>query len=105
VEVVAPTVFFPNKSNFSLNPYDLYEFLIAYNNFYYSDVSNKIDKLNFRIKDSKKVIAILYSYSLLTFKNQNDDLFSNYREQELRDEFESYKIVLTKCLYHYYKPL
>jgi hypothetical protein len=76
---------------------------IANNDVIYDDVIRKINEL--QIEMGSSVFDILYDYSLIILKDQQGDLFFNYREEKLIDNLENYKVVLPKCLYHYYKPL
>lgn len=69
------------------------------------DVIKKIEDLVFNM-ESKSVLNILMSYSLLIYQNRSGDVFFTYRESNLEaHDIDSFYITLPKCIYHYYKPI
>lgn len=86
---------------------NIFNYIANNNDLYYRDVINKIEKEmegESQLK-SDVIFGILYNYSLLILKNEQDELFFNYREDKLIDDIENYKVSLPKCLYHLYKPI
>lgn len=68
-------------------------------------IIEEADKLGFE-STGKKVVDILFNYSLLIYKNKFGELFFNYREFHIENlDVEDLSVTLPKCMYHYYRPL
>ena len=64
-----------------------------------------ISKLTWTI-DSKNVLSLLLDYSLIIYKNSDDELFFNYRQNPtLEQRGQRMYLTLPKLIYHYYNRL
>jgi hypothetical protein len=72
----------------------------------YQQLLNKITLLNFSISP-EVVIETLLSYSLIVFRDQNDNLYFNYREtpEVAKLDKGKYSLTLPKCIYHHFRRL
>ena len=84
---------------------DLFPFIANNSRLDYNQVLEKIEDIGFSI-DSKIVMKILVSYSLLIYQNRQGELFFSYREENIEsNDIEDFTISLPKCIYHYYKSI
>lgn len=84
---------------------DLFPFIANNSRLDYNQVLEKIENIGFSI-DSKIVMKILVSYSLLIYQNRQGELFFSYREENIEsNDIEDFTISLPKCIYHYYKSI